>query len=300
MRVRFSLGTQRYKNMNFNDILQKLIANLGPWFWVHGTKIIFILIGAYIVRYLAHVLIDKVIRKAVVTNNFLSPQAEKKREDTLIGVFEGTFKVVIWLGAILMIIAELGVNIGPVLAGAGVIGLAIGFGAQYIIRDFFTGLFIILENQYRVGDVVCIGDTCGTVEGINLRMTVLRDVDGAVHHIPNGEIKVATNKTKDYARVNLVVGVAYDTDLDKVEKIINQVGQTLANDAQWKDRIIKAPEFIRVNNFGASSVDIKISGEVKPQEQWGVLGELRKRIKIAFDQQGIEIPFPQRVIRRVK
>jgi small conductance mechanosensitive channel len=181
-----------------------------------------------------------------------------------------------------------------------VIGLAIGFGAQYIIRDFFTGLFIILENQYRVGDVICIQDKCGMVENINLRMTVIRDAEGAVHHIPNGEIKIATNKTKGFARVNLVVGVAYDTDIEKVKKVVNQVGQDMAKDPEWKDRIIKAPEFIRVDNFGASSVDIKISGEVKPLEQWGVLGELRKRIKIAFDKEGIEIPFPQRVIRQIK
>jgi small conductance mechanosensitive channel len=186
------------------------------------------------------------------------------------------------------------------LAGAGVVGLAIGFGAQYIIRDFFTGLFIILENQYRVGDVICVGDICGSVEDLNLRMTILRDADGAVHHIPNGQIKIATNKTKGFARVNLIVGVAYETDIEKVKKIVNQVGKNLAKDPEWKGKILKAPEFVRVDNFGASSIDIKISGEVKPLEQWSVLGELRKRIKDAFDREGIEIPFPQRVIRQAK
>jgi small conductance mechanosensitive channel len=279
---------------------QNLLNKLTPWFFSHGLKIIAILIGAYLVRRFGGILIDKIVRKAVVSRGFLTPEAEKKREDTLITVFEGSLKVIIWAAVILMIISELGVNIGPLLAGAGVIGLAIGFGAQYIIRDFFTGLFIILENQYRVGDVICIQDKCGMVENINLRMTVIRDAEGAVHHIPNGEIKIATNKTKGFARVNLVVGVAYDTDIEKVKKVVNQVGQDMAKDPEWKDRIIKAPEFIRVDNFGASSVDIKISGEVKPLEQWGVLGELRKRIKIAFDKEGIEIPFPQRVIRQIK
>jgi len=208
--------------------------------------------------------------------------------------------VIVWISVILMIISEFGVNIGPLLAGAGVIGLAVGFGAQYIIRDFFTGLFIILENQYRVGDVVCIDTICGTVEDINLRMTVLRDIDGAVHHIPNGEIKIATNKTKGFARINLVIGVAYDTDIDKVKNVINKVGQEIANDPKWKDKIFKAPEFIRIDNLADSSVDIKISGEVKPLEQWDVLGELRYRIKNAFDKNEIEIPFPQRVVRQVK
>jgi len=266
----------------------------------HGVRILVILIIAYVFRRFGGRLIDKIIRKAISAKGFLSPVAEKKREDTLIAVFEGVLKIFVWIVALFMIVAELGVNIGPLLAGAGVIGLAVGFGAQYIIRDFFTGLFIIIENQYRVGDVVCIGTTCGTVEDINLRMTVLRDTDGAVHHIPNGEIKIATNMTKGFARVNLVVGVAYDTDIDKVKRIINQVGQDIANDPEWKDKILKAPEFIRVNNFGPSSVDIKISGEVQPQEQWAVLGELRQRIKNAFDQEGIEIPFPQSVIHQAK
>lgn len=282
------------------EILKNFITNLTPWLMTHGVRILVILIIAYIFRRFSGRLIDKIIRKAISAKGFLTPGAEKKREDTLIAVFEGVLKMVIWVIVLFMIVAELGVNIGPLLAGAGVIGLAVGFGAQYIIRDFFTGLFIILENQYRVGDVVCIGTVCGTVESINLRMTILRDVDGAVHHIPNGEIKIATNKTKGFARINLVIGVAYDTDVEKVKQVINRVGQDIANDPEWKDKIIKAPEFVRVDNFGASSVDIKISGEVQPQEQWGVMGELRQRIKNAFDQNGIEIPFPQTVIHQAK
>ena len=280
------------------EIYQNLIINLKPWLFDHGLKIVIILIGAYVVRKFAGIVMDRIIRKAVVPDNFLSKTAEKKREDTLIIVFSATFRVIIWIGAALMIVSEFGINIGPLLAGAGVVGLAVGFGAQYIIRDFFTGLFIILENQYRVGDVVCVGDICGSVEDINLRTTILRDVEGAVHHIPNGEIKIATNKTKGFARINLVIGVAYDTNIDKVKEVINSVGQEMNNDPEWKEKIFKAPEFIRVDNFGASSVDIKISGEVEPLEQWNVLGELRKRIKDAFDREGIEIPFPQRVVRQ--
>jgi len=279
---------------------ENLITQISPWLISHGVRILIIIIGAYIIRRFGGVVIGKIIRKAVSTDGFLSPEAERKREDTLITVFSGTLRVIIWMAALLMIIAELGVNIGPLLAGAGVIGLAIGFGAQYIIRDFCTGLFIILENQYRIGDVICVGDACGEVEDITLRTTIIRDKDGAVHHIPNGEVKIATNKTKGFARVNLVIGVAYDADIDKVKEIINKVGQGLVRDPEFKDKILKAPEFVRVDNFGPSSVDIKISGEVKPLEQWGVLGELRKRIKNAFDENGIEIPFPQRVVRQVK
>ena len=282
------------------DIFQNFIDNLTPWLFSHGLRILIILLVAYLVRRFAGMLIDKIIRKAVVADHFLTPEAEKKREDTLITVFTGTVKVIIWVAVILMIIAEFGINIGPLLAGAGIIGLALGFGAQYIVRDFFTGLFIILENQYRVGDVVCVGSTCGLVEDINLRVTILRDADGVVYHIPNGEIKIAGNLTKEFARVNLKIGIAYDVDLEKVIKVVNQVGQDMAKDPEWKDKIIKAPEFIRVDDFADSSVVIKITGEVKPLEQWGALGELRKRIKIAFDKEGIEIPFPQRVVHQNK
>ena len=298
-RVRLPLGTQSIY-IYMQEIILKFISNLTPWILSHGVRILIILIIASFIYKFGGALIDKIIRKAVVAKGFLTPEAERKREDTLIVVFEGTLKVIVWISVILMIISEFGVNIGPLLAGAGVIGLAVGFGAQYIIRDFFTGLFIILENQYRVGDVVCIDTICGTVEDINLRMTVLRDIDGAVHHIPNGEIKIATNKTKGFARINLVIGVAYDTDIDKVKNVINKVGQEIANDPKWKDKIFKAPEFIRIDNLADSSVDIKISGEVKPLEQWDVLGELRYRIKNAFDKNEIEIPFPQRVVRQVK
>jgi len=282
------------------EIFQNSFNSLTPWLLSHGIKIAAILVGAYLVRRFAGVLIDKIIRKAIVADHFLTPEAEKKREDTLISVFSGTFRVIIWAAVILMVISELGINIGPLLAGAGVIGLAIGFGAQYIIRDFFTGLFIILENQFRVGDVLCLGDICGTVENINLRMTVLRDVDGTVHHIPNGEIKIASNMSKDFARVNLKVGISYEVNLEKVIEVVNQLGQEMTEDSAWKDKILKAPQFVRVDDFADSAVIIKISGEVRPLEQWAVLGELRKRIKIAFDKQGIEIPFPQIVVHQAK
>ena len=283
-----------------NEFINKFIEGLGPWFFSHGIKIILIIIGAYLIRKFAGVFIDKIVRKAIVSNNFLSSEAEKKREDTLIKVFEGAFRVIIWLAAVLMIISELGINIGPLLAGAGVVGLAVGFGAQYIIRDFFTGLFIILENQYRVGDIVCIGTTCGTVEDINLRMTILRDVDGAVHYIPNGEIKIASNKSKSFAKINLKLGISYNANLEEVIKVINRIGKEMIEDPEWKDKINKAPEFIRVDDFADSAVIIKIDGETKPSEQWAVTGELRKRIKLAFDKEGIEIPFPQIVVHNAK
>ena len=208
--------------------------------------------------------------------------------------------VLIIVVAGLMVLSEIGVAIGPLLAAAGVAGVAIGFGGQYLIRDLISGLFIILENQYRVGDVVCFGDTCGLVETLSLRATTMRDLDGTVHHVPHGEITKVANLSKKFARVNLNIGVSYVADLEQVEKLVNEVGEDLAQDPAWADKIIEPPRFVRVEDFADSAVIIKILGDTKPIEQWAVAGELRKRLKIAFDKAGIEIPFPQRVVHQVK
>ena len=149
-----------------------------------------------------------------------------------------------------------------------------------------------MENQYRKGDVIRIAGESGVVEEINLRRTVLRDTDGIYHVVPNGEIRVASNFTKQLSRINLNVGVAYDTDLDKAIAVINQVGQELANDPVWKPLITAAPKALRVDKLGDSSIEIKIMGETKPSRQWEVAGELRLRLKRAFDKAGIDIPFP--------
>jgi len=255
-----------------------------------GIKIIAIFIAAFLFNKISRKFIAKTVRKAVRGQD---KEAEKKREDTLIGIFSGVLRIVVWLAAVMMILPIFGLDVGPIIAGAGILGVALGFGAQYMIRDFLAGLFIILENQYRVGDVACVDGTCGLVELITLRKTVLRDLDGIVHHVPNGEIKKASNLSKDFARVNLNVGVAYGSELEKVIEVVNRVGQGLADDPQWKNLILKPPQFLRVDDFADSAVVIKILGETKPLKQWDVTGELRKRIKIAFDREKIEIPFPQ-------
>ncbi|MCD6283729.1 mechanosensitive ion channel family protein [bacterium] len=280
--------------MSFSDLIPKLT----NWFFVHSIKIIGIVVASYLIVKFGKIFIEKAVRKAVVSDHFLTKEAERKREDTLIRIFNAALKVVVWLVAILTILPEVGINVGPLLAGAGIAGVAIGFGAQYMVRDFIAGLFIILENQYRIGDVVCFDGTCGLVEDIDLRKTVLRDLDGVVHNIPNGEIKKASNLSKDFARVNLNVGVSYDSDLEKVIEVVNRVGKELAEDPNWKEFIIKPPQFLRVEDFADSAIIIKILGETQPLKQWDVTGELRKRIKIAFDKEGIEIPFQQIVVWR--
>src|SRR4030043_525458 len=164
-----------------------------------------------------------------------------------------------------MLLSEVGIYIAPVLAGVGIIGLAIGFGAQSLVKDIISGLFILIENQYRKGDVVKIADVSGLVEDINLRRTVLRDLDGIVHVVPNGEIRVASNLTKEWSRVNLNISVAYGEDLDRVITVINRVGQELTNDPQWAPLIIKAPQVLRVDKLGDSGIEIKILGEPQPR-----------------------------------
>lgn len=269
-----------------------------PWILNHGVKIVFILVSAVVLNKIAKKIIEKGVRTSIVSDHFMSKSAEKKREDTLISIFSGVSLIAITMMAIMMSLQEVGILVGPLLAGVGIVGLAFGFGGQYLIRDVITGLFIILENQYRIGDVVKFDDTGGLVENITLRMTTIRDMDGTVHHIPHGEIKKVSNFTKLFSRVNMNIGIAYDANLEHVIRVVNQVGNDLAADPAWKDSIILAPQFLRIDDFGDSSIIIKIVGDTQPSKQWEVSGELRKRIKMAFDQEGIDIPFPQRVIRQ--
>ena len=278
------------------EIFQKI----EPWLMSHGIRIIAIIIAVFLIRKFAGIFIEKTVRKIVTPNRRLSKDDEKKREDTLIKIFENVLKIVVIIIAALMILSEAGADIGPLLAGAGIAGLAFGFGGQYLIRDLISGLFIILENQYRVGDVVCFDGTCGLVEDITMRMTTLRDLDGTVHNVPHGEIKKVSNLSKHFARVNLNIGVSYKSNLEKVIDVVNKIGKEISDDPAWKEHIIKPPQFLRVDSFADSAIMIKILGETKPLKQWDVAGELRKRIKIAFDKEGIEIPFPQRVIHQAK
>jgi small-conductance mechanosensitive channel len=274
------------------------LESISPQFITHGIKIIVIIFIVYLVHRFALFFIIKLVRKAVLPGSFSTKEDEKKREDTLIQIFSATFSVVLFIVVVLMILQEIGVEIAPLLAAAGIAGIALGFGGQYLIRDLISGLFIIMENQYRIGDVVCFDNTCGSVEDLTMRMTTLRDLDGVVHHVPHGEIKKVSNMSKYFARVNLNIGVAYHSNLDHVISVVNRVGTELAEDSYWKEHIIKAPQFLRVNDFADSAIIIKILGDTMPLKQWEVAGELRKRLKIAFDQEGIEIPFPQRVVHQ--
>jgi len=239
------------------------------------------------------VVIPRIIQKMIRSSRSEQTDEEmKKRADTLDSVIVTTLQVVILFIFVLMILGEFNYNITAILTGAGILGLAIGFGAQSLVKDLIAGLFVIMENQYRKGDVVRIADTSGVVEEINLRRTILRDLDGITHVVPNGEIRIASNFTKQWSRVNLNISVAYDTDLDKAMTVINRVGKELAEDPVWAPAILSPPRALRVDKLGESGIEIKVLGETKPIRQWDVMGELRLRLKKAFDQEGIEIPWP--------
>ncbi|HUX57900.1 MAG TPA: mechanosensitive ion channel family protein [Bacteroidales bacterium] len=282
------------------ETIKNWIELIIPWLLTHGIKILVIGVGAYILDRVATRVIRRTIMIAVVPDDAMSEEAEKKREDTLIRILNGVINIVILLIALMMILKEAGLDIAPIMAGAGIVGLAFGFGGQYLIRDVISGLFIILENQYRIGDVININGTGGLVEDISLRMTTLRDMNGTVHHIPHGEIKIVSNLSKNFARVNLEIGVAYNSNLELVIATINRIGNEMAEDPLFKESILKPPQFLRVNEFADSSIIVKVVGDTKPLKQWEISGEYRKRIKIAFDKEGIEIPFPQVVIHQTK
>ena len=263
------------------------------WFLEHGSTSLIIIVTAFVLWVAWQRFLPPLLQRTVARHRQReSKEGLKKRTDTLLTVFMGAGKILIVIVAMFMILSEIGINIAPVLAGLGIAGIAVGFGAQYMIRDLIAGIFVIMENQYRVGDVAKVADTIGIVEEVNLRKTVLRDLDGIVHHVPNGEIRIASNYTRHFSRVNLDISVAYGTDLDFAIGVINRVCQEMAEEEKWSKVIKSTPRVLRVDKLGDSGIDIKILGDVKPLEQWNVMGELRLRLKKVFDAEGIEIPWP--------
>jgi small-conductance mechanosensitive channel len=268
-------------------------ATVTAWLIDHGIRILVIAAVAAVLWFALNKFLSPILRRTVSRTGYKEGKsAIEKRTNTLLSIFKGMGHVFIVIVAIIMVLDEVGIPVAPVLAGFGIAGVAIGFGAQYLIRDLIAGIFIILENQYRVGDVVNVANIGGLVEDITLRKTVLRDLDGIVHHIPNGTIQTASNYTRNFSRVNLNISVGYGTDLDHAISVINRVGKELAEDENWRKIIKSPPQVLRVDNLGDSGIDIKILGDVEPIRQWDVMGELRLRLKKTFDAEGIEIPWP--------
>lgn len=252
------------------------------------------------VQFVVRRYIGRVVHRVVSSHHYKSTHEERQREETLTGLFRTALTVLLWLIGIIFVLQELGVDLAAIVTGAGLLGIVVGIGAQSAIKNFLSGMSIILENQYRVGDVVTLCGHSGIVEHVTIRVTKLRDLDGSVYFIPNGEITTVSNMTMEYSGVLIEVGVSYDTDIRKAEKVINEVGKEMAEDQEWKDRIIEPIAFLRLNSFGDSSVNLRALGKTVPMEQWNVAGEYRTRLMNAFSKNDIEIPFPQRVIHTAK
>jgi small conductance mechanosensitive channel len=218
----------------------------------------------------------------------------EKRAATISSILRKTVGIVIWTVALMMTISEVGVNVAPLLAGAGVAGLAVGFGAQNLVRDVISGLFILLENQIRVNDVAIINGTGGLVEEINLRTTVLRSLDGVVHVFPNGTITTLSNVTREFSCHVFDIGVAYKEDTDRVVELLKEVGEDLRQDETCGPEMIEPVEIFGVDRFADSAVVIKGKIKTRPSKQWMVGREFNRRVKKRFDEEGIEIPFPHR------
>lgn len=308
-----------------SSLLLEGLAGRGPM-WPHCVKpvknlshVLFVLIGAaLILRFLnvslsdegvrlvrivgiivgAYVLI-KIVRLAVtrmeqsVGGWGAVHQSEAERRARTLGRIVNSFAFVIVVGvATTMVLSELGLDIMPIITGAGIAGLAVGFGAQNLVRDVISGFFLILEDQIRIGDVAVLNGTSGLVEAINLRTTILRDLEGTVHIFPNGEIKQVSNRTKEWSRYVIDVGVAYKEDVDYVMQVLKEIGDDLSRDQTYGPLILEPLQVLGVDAFGDWQVTIKISIKTLPLKQWEVGRELRRRIKKTFDEKGIEIPFP--------
>jgi moderate conductance mechanosensitive channel len=253
------------------------------------------------VRWVLHKLVGRIARRA--ESGVLPERVEgavtarrKQRAATMAGVLNSIITIIVVAVFGTMILSELGVNIAPIIASAGIIGIALGFGAQSLVKDFLAGIFVFIEDQYGVGDVVDVGEANGTVEAVTLRMTRLRDLDGTVWYVPNGEIVRVGNKSQNWSRAVIDVGVGYGEDLVRVQRVLREVAHDLWDDEDFKDVIIEEPEVTGVEMLAADSVTVRVLIKTAPLEQWAVARAMRQRIKARFDHEGIEIPFAQRVV----
>jgi len=265
------------------------------WTILHGIKILVILILAYLLGKLVRIIIMRLtgeVKERIRGDDTKKVEAEK-RAQTLGVILSVAARVLIWTVAILMVLNEAGFNITTLLAGAGIAGLAIGFGAQSVVRDILAGLFILVEDQYRVGDIVKVNkDYGGLVEKITLRTTWLRDLQGNLHIIPNGEINAVSNYTHEWTRVVLDFGIAYKEDIDTAASLIKEAAMEMYGDPAWAEKFMEEPQVLGVEEWADSAIVIRMLAKTRPDDQWSVARELRRRVKYIFDKHEIEIPFP--------
>lgn len=291
-------------------MIEPVLADFADWALDVPLRIVLILLGAVIVARLASRAISGAVRRSADSSlqqrlkaaTAVAPALRESEEaaarssqrvEAVSSVLAGAVSFVVYLVALFLVLGELGVDLAPLLAGAGVAGLAIGFGAQSLVKDCFTGIFILLEDQYAVGDIIDAGEATGIVENVSLRVTRLRSVDGVVWHVPNGEITRVGNMSQHWSRSLLDIEVAYDTDLKRAKQLIGEVAGAYA---ETDEEVLEEPEVWGVEALGASGVVIRLVVKTKPSAQWRVSRELRERIKERFDTEGIEIPYPTQTL----
>jgi small-conductance mechanosensitive channel len=275
-------------------------SDVADWLRTDGVLILVILVVAVVVTWVARALLRGLFKALLDreategTAQELSAIEVRKRLDTLDRLGGNVIRFFVAVIAGLMILTTVGVNVGPAIAGLGVVGIAVGFGAQSLVRDYLNGCLILIENQFSRGDVVTVAGVTGTVEDFSLRRTTVRDLDGVVHTVPNGEIKVASNRTRTWARINQNVVVAFGTDVDRAIEVVDRVGREMAADPVWKRRILEPPRVDRVESIDpAVGITLKILGTVRASDQWAASGEFRRHLLAAFAENGIEIPGPR-------
>jgi moderate conductance mechanosensitive channel len=265
-----------------NDVLPALL--------IVVAALIALRLARLFVRGIVQTLLDREATEG--TAQELSVVELKKRMDTLDGLATNILQFFIVVIATLMVLGQLGLDIGPAIAGLGVVGIAVGFGAQFLVRDYLNGALILIENQFARGDVVRIAGVEGTVEDFTLRRTTLRDLDGVVHTVPNGEIHVASNLTRVWSRIHQDVTVAHGSDIDAAIAVVDSVGREMAGDVTWKRRVLEAPRVDRISELGESGVTLKVLGTVRAADQWAAAGDFRRRLLAAFKSNGIAIARP--------
>lgn len=269
--------------------LDTLVEKSITWLGTSGLQIVLILVGAWVVSRILRRLLGRFHKTIAGPNGEVD---RVKRADTLTGILGTIIFILLLLAAGMMVLREIGVEIAPILAVAGLGGLAIGFGAQNLVRDVITGFFLLAEDQLRVGDIVDLSGKAGTVEALGLRTVRLRALDGTVHIIPNGSITVVSNMTKDYGYALMNIGVAYRENTDEVFEVIREVGADLKNDPTHGPNILDDIEVHGITSFADSAVIIRCRLKTRPGNQWGISREFNRRIKLRFDELNIEIPFP--------
>jgi moderate conductance mechanosensitive channel len=285
------------------------------WLVAKPAVILFIVLLGLLIRWLAYKVVNRLVDRASAGVLPTGPQGRlhadvehdnaaariaaarrKQRAETMGAVLKSVASFSILVLVLIMALSELGVNVGPLIAGAGIVGIALGFGAQSLVSDFLSGIFMLFEDQYGIGDVVDLGDASGTVEAVTLRVTRLRDVNGTVWYIRNGEIRRVGNQSQNWARSVLDVTVGYGEDLPRIREVLAETCHELYDDPEWRGKVMEEPEVWGVERMEPDGIAVRVAIKTAPLEQWAVSRELRERIKARFDREGIEIPLPQRVV----